>query len=56
MIELAALAGAPAKFSGSGGAVVGISTGDEQTAQLEALFTEQGFGFVRITPHEPVEP
>lgn len=53
MVEIAASAGAPAKFPGSGGAVVGISTGDEQTNRLEELFTAQGFKFVRLVPHEP---
>jgi hypothetical protein len=56
MIEIAISAGVPAKFSGSGGAVVGISTGDEQTTKLEQLFTAHGFKFVRIVPHEPLEP
>lgn len=51
MVELAAAHGAPAKFSGSGGAVVGLSTGEEQSAVLEAAFKQHGFGFVRLVPH-----
>ena len=37
--------------SGSGGAVVGLSTGEEQSAVLEAAFKQHGFGFVRLVPH-----
>jgi len=53
MVEIAASLGAAAKFSGSGGAIVGMSDGEEHERRLEARFAAEGFGFIRLTPHEP---
>jgi glucuronokinase len=47
MIELARNHGAPAKFSGSGGAVIGIYRDDRHFDELSAAFAAQGFALTR---------
>jgi len=50
MVALARSFGLPAKFTGSGGAVVGILWPDSPVAEIERAFTERGYRFMRATP------
>jgi len=52
MIELARSLGLPAKFPGSGGAIIGICEDEDLLARAERAFTERGFVFCRIHPCE----
>jgi len=52
MIELARSLGLPAKFPGSGGAIVGLYLDEEQFARAQQAFTDEGFAFCRIHPTE----
>ena len=47
MIELARAAGAPAKFTGSGGAIMGLYRDDAHYAAIEARLTAHGYRVVR---------
>jgi len=49
MIQLARDLGAPAKFSGSGGAVVGIWRDAAQLARLRAEYEGRGYSFTEVT-------
>mmetsp|Transcript_1685 Transcript_1685/g.5771 ORF Transcript_1685/g.5771 Transcript_1685/m.5771 type:complete len:215 (+) Transcript_1685:474-1118(+) len=53
MIEVAQSEGVPAKFPGSGGAVVGMCTSEEQRDRMKALYEAKGYVFARLRPHEP---
>lgn len=50
MIELARSLGLPAKFSGSGGAIVGFYEDDRQFQRARNAFLARGFNFRRIQP------
>jgi glucuronokinase len=50
MVEIARGLGAPVKFPGSGGAVIGMYEGEEQYRRLEAAYLSQGFKFARVNP------
>jgi len=50
MIWLARECGLPAKFSGSGGAVIGICESEERFREAQAAFHERGFEFAEILP------
>jgi len=54
MIRIARNLGAPAKFSGSGGAIVGLWRDADQLARLGAAYRERGYSFttVNIDPGE----
>ncbi len=52
MVELARSLGLPAKFPGSGGAIVGQCLDDDLLIRAEKAFTEEGFMFRVITPSE----
>ena len=52
MIETARDLGAPVKFPGSGGAVVGIYEDEEQYDRLRAAYLSQGLKFVRANPQK----
>ena len=49
MIEIARDRGYPAKFSGSGGAIVGMYRNRESLTQLARVYRERGIGFVKVT-------
>lgn len=49
MIKIARKFGAPAKFPGSGGAVVGIYEDEEQYSRLKAAYLSQGFTFAKAS-------
>ena len=49
MIEIARGLSCPAKFSGSGGAVVGMYQDRGQLRQLAKVYRERGFEFVKVT-------
>ena len=56
MISIADEMGVPAKFSGSGGAIVGICTeGAAQMQRLRETFEARGLVFTELQPHEPSE-
>jgi glucuronokinase len=57
MIEIARNLGAPAKFPGSGGAVIGMYEDDEQFNKLREDYISHGFRFTRVLPdiHEVSE-
>ncbi len=57
MVGIARNLGAPAKFSGSGGAVVGMWRGEDQLASLERAYADAGYSFVQVEPdtHPDVE-
>lgn len=48
MIEIARSFGLPAKFSGSGGAIVGMYHSDEEFRQLRDAYRERGYECVRV--------
>jgi len=48
MIEIARNLGAPAKFPGSGGAVIGIYEDREQFSRLEEAYTDRGYRFMEL--------
>ena len=50
MIEIARCHGAPVKFPGSGGAVIGMCDSDEQYGKLRISYLSQGFRFARVDP------
>ena len=50
MIELARSVGLPAKFSGSGGAIVGICDTVEKFRAARRVFSERGFSFLELIP------
>uniref|UniRef100_A0A7S0PXY3 GHMP kinase C-terminal domain-containing protein n=1 Tax=Coccolithus braarudii TaxID=221442 RepID=A0A7S0PXY3_9EUKA len=52
MISIASELGVPAKFSGSGGAVLGMCTEAATLEALKASYASNGFEFVELTPHE----
>jgi len=52
MIELARSLGLPAKFPGSGGAIVGMYLDEEQFSRAQQAFTDEGFVFRLIHPTE----
>ena len=47
MVEIARGLGAPAKFPGSGGAVVGMYEDEEQYNKLEQAYLSQGYKFTK---------
>ena len=53
MVEIADALGFAAKFSGSGGAVVGICESEADWDRLEAAYASAGFAFERLRPHGP---
>mmetsp|Transcript_105739 Transcript_105739/g.341064 ORF Transcript_105739/g.341064 Transcript_105739/m.341064 type:complete len:627 (-) Transcript_105739:39-1919(-) len=58
-LEMAAVAqaeGVPVKLPGSGGAVVGMCTSEEQRDRVRKLYEDKGYVFVKLTPHEPGPP
>lgn len=48
MIEIARSLGAPVKFPGSGGAVIGMYEGQEQLSRLKEAYLSQGFEFAEV--------
>lgn len=50
MIRIARKNGAPAKFSGSGGAVVGMIRGDGHEETLRDAYSCAGYAFLRVEP------
>ncbi len=52
MIELARSLGMPAKFSGSGGAIITICEDDETFASAQDAFLERGYVFMHIEPSD----
>jgi len=50
MIEISRSLGAPAKFPGSGGAVIGVYEDEEQYRKLKKAFLDHGFRFAKIEP------
>lgn len=50
MIETARRFGLPAKFSGSGGAIVGLYSTEEQFQEAQKAFIAKGYHFQRIHP------
>jgi glucuronokinase len=50
MVDIARSLGAPAKFSGSGGAVIGIYKNEDQFQRLKASYLRQGFRFEKANP------
>jgi len=50
MVELARSLGLSAKFSGSGGAIIGICDSAEKFHRAEAAFREREFSFVELLP------
>jgi len=49
MIQIARSLGLPAKFPGSGGAVIGVCEGQDQVRAVEAAFRERGYAFALVT-------
>ena len=52
MIQIARDLGAPSKFPGSGGAVIGIYEDEKHLQQLKEAYTNKGFQFVKIKPQD----
>jgi glucuronokinase len=50
MIEISRSLGAPVKFPGSGGAVIGMYEDEEQYRRLKKTFLNQGFRFAKVEP------
>ena len=55
MVALARQHGAAAKFSGSGGAIVGLLLDQSKKAKMIESFQQAGFVFVEIVPNHPSE-
>lgn len=55
MVEIARSFGLPAKFTGSGGAIVGILRDEEREEKIRRAFEERGYRFLRVTPAEQTE-
>ena len=55
MVRIAKDLGAPAKFTGSGGAVVGIYSDQEHFERLQNEYHRQGFKFTKVTPQKSIE-
>ena len=53
MVALARQHGAAAKFSGSGGAIVGLLLDQSKKAKLVESFQQAGFVYVDIVPNAP---
>ena len=49
MIDIARRCGCAAKFSGSGGAIIGLYQTQKQFEELENLYHQHGFAFTKIT-------
>ena len=47
MVQVARTLGAPCKFAGSGGAVVGLCDGDKQFRRLRAAYTTLGCKIIK---------
>ena len=52
MIEISRSLGAPAKFTGSGGAVIGMYEDEEQYRRLKKAFLDHGFRFAKVEPQK----
>jgi glucuronokinase len=52
MVEIARGLGAPAKFPGSGGAVIGMYEDEEQYRKLKTAYLNQGFKFAEANPQK----
>lgn len=52
MIEIAKKHGAPAKFPGSGGAIIGMYEDENQIKKLEEVYTKEGFRFTKVIPDD----
>ena len=50
MIGIARALGVPSKFPGSGGAVIGLFSTDEEGRALHQAYTERGYRFVEAKP------
>jgi len=53
MIAIARQYGAAAKFSGSGGAIVGLLLDESKKAKLAETFQTSGFVFIDLIPNPP---
>lgn len=53
MIELGRELGAPTKFPGSGGSVIGIYWDEQHLKRLKSAYEEAGFLFEVVQPYEP---
>ena len=53
MVAIARQHGAAAKFSGSGGAVVGLLLDQSKKAKLAESFQSNGFVFIDLVPNSP---
>ena len=51
MIEIARQFGSAVKFSGSGGAVIGLCLDEQHKDDLKKAFQAEGFVFCNIIPH-----
>lgn len=49
MIEIARNLGSPAKFPGSGGAVIGVYADEEQYSRLKQAYLRQGYRLAKVT-------
>ena len=49
MINIARSCSCAAKFSGSGGAIIGLYQTPDQLEELENLYRQHGFAFTKIT-------
>lgn len=52
MIEIARKHGAPAKFPGSGGAIIGMYEDESQLKKLEKAYNNEGFRFTKVIPDD----
>jgi len=48
MIEIARELGVPAKFPGSGGAIIGVYEDEEQCNRLRETYVDRGFQFAEL--------
>jgi len=53
MVAVAQAEGLPVKFPGSGGAVVGMATTEEQRDRIKMLYENGGYVFTKLTPCAP---
>ena len=53
MVAVAQAAGLPVKFPGSGGAVVGMATTEEERERIKMLYENGGYVFTKLTPKAP---